>query len=107
MKNNYKPRFAKCSLGQYDNAVEPNQTMSVKQMLYAFTTGQNLPEKIGKYDEDVNIDEIGYHCSDRLEAVDYLNAVNQRIALAKINEAKKAQVVNTETVTETNTGSNE
>lgn len=66
-----------------DNAVEPNQAMTVKQMLIAFSTGKDLPAKMGSYDENPNIDEIGYAVGDRLEAVDYMNAVNQRIALAK------------------------
>lgn len=83
MKNKYIPRFSKCRLSKFDNPVEPHQAMSVKQMLIAFTKGKDLPEKIGSYDENPNIDEIGYAVGDRLEAVDYMNSVNQRIALAK------------------------
>lgn len=83
MKNKYIPRFSKCRICSIDNAVEPHQAMTVKQMLIAFTKGKDLPDKIGSYDENPNIDEVGYSVGDRLEAVDYMNAVNQRIALAK------------------------
>lgn len=96
MKVNYKPRTAKCKVGKHDNCVEPNQTMTVAEMLYAYTKGADLPQKFGSYDENISVDEIGYSISDRLEAVDVLNAVNQRIHTAKA----KAE---TETITETST----
>lgn len=104
-KTIYKPNYAKCKCGVHDNAVEPNQSLSVKDMLVMFTKGMDLPEKIGEYDENVNIDEIGYLCTDRLEAVDYLNKVNQRIALQKIHSEKSEKVV-AETETNSNVESN-
>ena len=97
MKREYKPRTAICKLGIHDNPVEPNQAVKVQEMLYMYTRGMELPERIGSYDEDVNIDEIGYLCTDRLEAVDYLNSVNQRIALQKM----KSQQEEVPTVVET------
>lgn len=104
MKINYKPRKAVCKLGKHDNCVEPHQAVSVQDMMRIFVQGGDLPQKFGSYDEDVDIDEIGYSISDRLEAVDYMNAVNQRIALAKKNAEKE---VVTETITETSVTTNE
>ena len=104
MKHNFKPRYAKCRICDYDNAVEPNQAMSVQEMLVAFTRGIDLPQRIGEYDgETVDINEVGYVCPDRLDAVDYINATNQRIALAKRNaEQAKAESELISTTTETN-----
>lgn len=104
MKKTYKPRIAYCKKGKHDNSVEVGQTMSVADMLIAYTRGMDLPQRIGEYDEDVNIDEIGYSVGDRLDAVDYMNSVNQRVALAKMNAEKASEAVtSTETsiVTET------
>lgn len=98
MKVNYIPRKAKCKVGKHDNCVEPNQTMTVQEMLYAYTKGADLPQKFGSYDENISVDEIGYSISDRLEAVDVLNAVNQRI-----HSAKEKAKVEAETITETST----
>lgn len=84
MKSNYKPRYATCKCGELDNPVEPNQVMSIQQMLIAYTKGLPMPDKHAtSYDENITIDEVGYSVGDRLEAVDYLNAVNQRIASSK------------------------
>lgn len=99
MKSNYKPRYAHCKYGEHDNPVEVGQAMSPYEMLMAYTRGQSLPEKRGEYDEGITIDEVGYYCPDRLDAIDYLNSVNQRVALAKANKAKAEAV--TETKTET------
>lgn len=101
MKSNYKPRYARCFLRSIDNPVEPGQVMSVQDMLIAFTRGQDLPDKIGEYDEGITIDEVGYLVGDRLDAVDYMNSVNQRNALQKMNEAKNAPEISTETPVET------
>lgn len=93
MKINYKPRTARCKQRDLDNSVEVGQSMTPKEMLIAFTRGLELPNKVStSYDDNITIDEVGYICSDRLEAVDYLNSVNQRLALAKQN-AKKNEVV--------------
>lgn len=95
MKKVYKPRYAKCVQCEFDNPVEPNQVMSIQNMLLAYTKGMPLPDKHAcSYDEDISIDEVGYSCGDRLEAVDYLNAVNQRIASAKA-VAKETNTTNT------------
>ena len=93
MKQNYKPRTAKCRVCEYDNAVEPNQAMTVKQMMVAFTRGMELPQIVGEYDgETVDINEVGYRTPDSLSAVDFINATNQRVALAKMNaEQAKAE----------------
>lgn len=102
MKSTYKPRYAYCKKGKHDNSVEVGQTMTVAEMLVAFTRGMDLPERRGEYDEDVNIDEIGYSVGDRLDAVDYMNSVNQRAALAKMNAEKAAaesSIVETSTET--------
>lgn len=104
MKSNYKPRYAYCKKGKHDNSVEVGQVMSVQEMLVAYTRGMDLPERLGEYDENVNIDEIGYSVGDRLDAVDYMNSVNQRVALAKMNAEKSVETVtSTETSTETST----
>ena len=93
MKHDFKPRYATCRRCDYDNAVEPNQAMTVKQMMVAFTRGMDIPQRIGEYDGDtVDINEVGNVVPDRLDAVDYINATNQRIALAKRNaEQAKAE----------------
>ena len=102
MKHNYKPRTAKCRVCEYDNAVEPNQAMTVKQMMVAFTRGMDLPQRIGEYDGDsVDINDVGYKVPDRLDAVDFINATNQRAALAKRNaEQAKAEMEATQTIVE-------
>lgn len=86
---------------EFDNPVEPNQSMTVQQMFAAYVSGYDLPEVHSNgYDEDITIDEVGYSAQDTMDAVDYLNAVNQRIAAGKASEkAKSVEVV--ETVTET------
>lgn len=93
MLKNYKPRKAKCVFGKHDNPVEPNQTMSVSDMLVAYTKGMPLPQNMGySYDENISIDDVGYSIGDRLEAIDYLNSVNQRAALAKMHAEKAKQL---------------
>lgn len=104
----YKPRTAKCRAGKFDNPVEVGQSMTPKQMLVAFTRGQELPEKRGEYDENIKIDEVGYLCVDRLDAIDYMNSVNQRIAHLKSEAAKvKTEIDNIAPVKEETTVSNE
>lgn len=100
MKHNFKPRYAKCRVCEYDNAVEPNQAMTVKQMMVAFTRGMELPQRVGEYDgETVDINEVGYRTPDNLSAVDFINATNQRVALAKRN-AEKAKAESQATIVE-------
>lgn len=86
-RKEYKPRYAYCVSSELDNPVEVGQSMTVQEMLFAYTRGMDLPDKFGTYDEGITIDEVGYTCPDRLEAVDYLNSVNQRIALQKMNSS--------------------
>ena len=89
MKHVYKPRKAVCKRSEYDNAVEPNQAMSVRDLLHAFTRGMDLPQRVGSYDgESVDINEVGYNVPDNLSAIDFINATNQRVALAKRNAEK-------------------
>lgn len=106
MKSNYKPKYARCIRGKHDNAVEVGQTMSVADMLVAYTRGMDLPERRGEYDEDITIDDVGYCVGDRLDAVDYMNSVNQRVALAKMN-AENSAVTETEVISENTSVSNE
>lgn len=97
MKHVYKVRYAKCKRTEYDNAVEPNQSMSVRELLHAFTRGMDIPQRVGSYDgESVDINEVGYNVPDNLSAIDFINATNQRVALAKRN----AEKVQAEAVTE-------
>lgn len=78
--------------------VEPSQAISIQEMLIRYTNGLDIPEiRSNGYDENINIDDIGYAAQDTLEAMDYLNAVNQHIAQIKATEAAKT----VETVTET------
>lgn len=107
MNRQYIPRTAKCKKGPYDNAVEPNQVMTVANMLVAFTKGMPLPDKIGTYDEGITIDEVGNSVGDRLEAVDYLNSVNQRIAYMKQQQKSKSNDVNVTKTVETSNVSEE
>lgn len=101
MKRNYKPRFAYCNQSELDNPVEVNQVMSIQEMLVAYTKGMPLPDKHATaYDENITIDDVGYSVGDRLEAVDYLNAVNRRIASAK---ASSISTETSTTITETTT----
>lgn len=105
MKRNYKPRFAYCNPSALDNPVEPNQVMSIQEMLVAYTKGMPLPDKHATaYDDNITIDEVGYSVGDRLEAVDYLNAVNRRIASVKASSTSSdTSTTMTETTsTETN-----
>lgn len=98
MKKEYKPRYATCKSCKFDNPVEPHQAMTIQEMLVAYTAGHPLPDTFSNgYDEDITIDDVGYSVGDRLEAVDYLNAVNRRIA------SSKAEVVETPTTVETPT----
>lgn len=101
MKTNYKPRYAYCRCGEHDNSVEVGQSMTPMQMLICYTRGQSLPEKRGEYDEGITIDEVGNYCPDRLDAVDYLNSVNQRIAYAKLKADKIKSEKPTEDTVET------
>lgn len=100
MKFEFKKRTCVLKAGEYDNAVEPNQAMSVQELFLRFTKGLDLPEKLGEYDESPNIDEVGYSVGDRLDAVDYLNNVNRRVALLKKKvEKAKSEVKEEEAVT--------
>lgn len=99
-KRNFKTKYCNRRT-EFDNPVEPNQSMTVQEMFAAYVSGYDLPDKHSNgYDEDITIDEVGYSAEDTMDAVDYLNAVNQRIASA--NASQKAMEFNqSETVTET------
>lgn len=108
MKHEYKVRYAKCKRCSYDNAVEPNQAMSVQDLLVAYSRGMDLPQRIGSYDgETVDINEVGYNCPDHLSAVDFINATNQRLALAKRNAEQEKAVSEPITTDTTNTNVSE
>lgn len=87
---------------ELDNPVEPKQAMSVVDLFVAMVNGYDIPTKYSNgYDEDITIDEVGSVVQDTLDGMDYLNAVNQRAALAKHNaELAAAEVSIESTVTE-------
>lgn len=85
-----------------DTPVEPKQAMSVVDLFAAMVAGYDVPEKYTNgYDEDITIDEVGYAVQDTLDGMDYLKAVNQRIAQSQATErAAEAATITETSVTE-------